>query len=171
MPASLGEPLHESPCFSPFKTCSPLRRGQNPVDSKLCPAKPQRELVLGACGPQFLGLRQFLGLISSSPRSRGCFFSGIWDHMARGSSAGPKFDCSERGKPGAGRRSWRRSLAEAGGVLAFSRAKSAAAKSPACLNMKIRQDGLCPRTPPVPGAGAAAGAEGRSLAAAYMGSA
>lgn len=59
MPGSLGEPLHESPCFACFKMCISLWRGQNAIDSELRPAKPQTELVLGAA-PQFLGLRGLL---------------------------------------------------------------------------------------------------------------
>ena len=79
-----------------------------PSTLKLCPAKPQRDLVLGAPAPQLLGLSQ-LGSVPSSPCSRGCFCSGIWDRMAKGSRAGPKSDCSERGKPDADRRTWRKS--------------------------------------------------------------
>jgi len=70
-----------------------------------------------------------------------------------------------REEPGEG--AW----AEAGGALAFGRASTAAAKSLACLHMKIRQDGLYPRTSPAPGPEAAGVVEGRFDLAAHRGSA
>ena len=113
IPTSLGEPVSELPHFSPFKMSSPLWREQNTINLKLCPVKPQRDLVLGAPAPQILGLRGQLGKlgsISSAPCSQRCFCSGIWDHRVKGSGAGPISDRSERGKPDAERRTWRRSL-------------------------------------------------------------